>query len=288
MIKKCKGIKTTTVINGKVPYIVYDSIEETRIAHSGFSTKLGGVSKGQFESMNFSVLMGDTKENVDKNFEIFGKEAGFDNLVLSQQTHTTNIRKVSKDDIGKGIYKEFDYFDIDGLVTNIKGITLTTFYADCVPLYFVDIKNKAIGLSHSGWRGTVNKMAKQTLLEMDKEYGTNPSDVIVSIGPSICVNCYEVSKDVAMEFVKVFDEEVVPYKNDVKEQDMNHILYSKEDEKYMLNLWAANYKILIEAGVDESNISIPDICTCCNSEYLFSHRATHGKRGNLGAFLMMR
>ena len=163
------------------------------------------------------------------------------------------------------------------MITNVPGLVLATFYADCVPLYFVDPVHHAIGLSHSGWRGTAAKIGKVTVEKMNEEYGTDPKDIYSAIGPSICQNCYEVSEDVIFEFQKSFEK---------KYWDL--LFYKKENGKYQLNLWEANRIIMLEAGVKEEHISMPGICTCCNPEFLFSHRASHGKRGNLGAFLGIR
>lgn len=293
-IKKAGKIFSTTIVETEAPYIQYKKLNETGIVHHAFSTRLGGISEGIYSSMNFSVKMGDTLENVRRNFDIFTEKNGFKNPVMTDQTHTVNVRRVTKNDIGKGIYKEADYKDVDGLITNEKGITLVTSYADCVPLYFADVKNKAIGLSHSGWRGTVNRMGEATLRRMKEEFGTEPAHVIAAIGPSICVNCYEVSEDVAREFQKEFniaEDKEQAYDEEQLEkrpQDMSAILYKKENGKYMLNLWAANYKVLTDAGVLADNIDIPDICTCCNRDILFSHRGHKGKRGNLCAFLMLK
>lgn len=293
-LKKAGRISSTIIVETEAPYIQYKKLNETGIVHNGFSTRLGGVSEGMYSSMNFSVKMGDTIENVRRNFEIFTEKNGFKNPVMSNQTHTTNVLRVTENDIGKGIYREADYRDIDGLITNEKEITLVTSYADCVPLYFADVKNKAIGLSHSGWRGTVNRMGEVTLRRMKEEFGTKPSDVIAAIGPSICLNCYEVSNDVAREFELEFDVKAeTDMTNDMEyfrenSQNMDTILYKKDNGKYMLNLWAANYKVLTDAGVLSDNIAIPDICTCCNRDILFSHRGHMGKRGNLCAFLMLK
>ena len=201
------------------------------------------------------------------------------------------MRRVTRDDIGKGIYKDRDYSHIDGLITDEPEITLVTSYADCVPLYFADTKNKAIGLSHSGWRGTVGRMGQKTIEAMEREFGTSPGSIVAAIGPSICANCYEVSKDVADEFIKEFGCEPLQYESCDREtvaQDMNTIIYKKENGKYMLNLWAANYRVLTESGVLSENISIPDVCTCCNKDVMFSHRGHKGKRGNLCAFLQIK
>lgn len=293
-LKKAGRISSTIIVETEAPYIQYKKLNETGIVHNGFSTRLGGVSEGMYSSMNFSVKMGDTIENVRRNYEIFTEKNGFKNPVMSNQTHTTNVLRVTENDIGKGIYREADYRDIDGLITNEKEITLVTSYADCVPLYFADVKNKAIGLSHSGWRGTVNRMGEVTLRRMKEEFGTKPSDVIAAIGPSICLNCYEVSNDVAREFELEFDVKAeTDMTNDMEyfresSQNMDTILYKKDNGKYMLNLWAANYKVLTDAGVLSDNIAIPDICTCCNRDILFSHRGHMGKRGNLCAFLMLK
>lgn len=272
-----KENRNSTRINFKdnVPYISYRALADIKWLKNGFSTRLGGVSEGVLSTMNLGFGRNDLPENVVKNHEIIANAIGFnpENIVASKQTHTTNVKIVSKKDCGKGIYRERDYDDVDGMITNEKGIVLATYFADCVPLYMVDTKNKAIGLSHSGWRGTVGKIGKVTLDLMKETYGTNPKDVIACIGPSICRDCYEVSEDVATEFEAAFKG---------KEKD---ILINKGNGKYQLDLWECNYIIFKECGVYEENIHMPDICTCHNMEMMFSHRATQGRRGNLAAFL---
>ena len=198
-------------------------------------------------------------------------------MTLSYQTHTTNVRLVTEEDAGKGIVKERDYTDVDGLITNIPGITLVTFYADCVPLYFVDPVHHAIGLSHSGWRGTVHRMGRVTLKTMKEAFGTKPEDVICAIGPSICQSCFEVGGEVIEEFQKEFD----PFY-------WKELFYAKENGKYQLDLWKANEIVLLEAGIQKEKLQITDICTRCNPEYLFSHRIMGNERGNLAAFLGIR
>ena len=272
-----KENRNSTRINFKdnVPYISYRALADIKWLKNGFSTRLGGVSEGVLSTMNLGFGRNDLPENVVKNHEIIANAIGFnpENIVASKQTHTTNVKIVSKKDCGKGIYRERDYDDVDGMITNEKGIVLATYFTDCVPLYMVDTKNKAIGLSHSGWRGTVGKIGKVTLDLMKETYGTNPKDVIACIGPSICRDCYEVSEDVATEFEAAFKG---------RKKD---ILINKGNGKYQLDLWECNYIIFKECGVYEENIHMPDICTCHNMEMMFSHRATQGRRGNLAAFL---
>ena len=217
-------------------------------------------------------------------------------IVCSQQTHTTNVRKVTALDKGKGVVCERDYTDVDGLITNEKGIILATFYADCVPLFIVDPVHQAIGLSHSGWRGTVGKMGSVTLEAMHRAYGTKPEEVRAAIAPSICQRCYEVGEDVALAFEQAFPREdtkaaeyLARYQQDFTQQDLDDcLLYQKENGKYQPNLWYANFRVFRDAGVPDEQIEVTDVCTCCNPEVLFSHRASKGRRGNLGAFLMLK
>ena len=266
--------------NDDILYFTFNGLENTGIVKHCFSSRLGGVSKGHLSTMNLIYTRGDEKECVDENYCRIAKVLGceIEDIVCSDQTHTINVRKVTADDKGKGIVKPKDYKDIDGLITNESGIALATFYADCVPLYIVDPVHHAIGLSHSGWRGTVKRMGAVTLKKMEEEYGTKPQDVYVAIGPSICQDCYEVSKDVADEFREAF----------LAQRDEDKLLYQKSEEKFLLNLWYANYCVFREAGVPEKNIEVTDVCTCCNPDLLFSHRASKGVRGNLGAFLMLK
>ena len=253
----------------KVPYLSFSFLEKTGLVNQGFSTKLGGVSQGKFATMNFTFTRGDIRSHVLENYSRMGKALGVDmeRMVLSYQTHTTNVRLVTEEDAGKGITKERDYEDVDGLITNVPGITLVTFYADCVPLYFLDPVHLAVGLSHSGWRGTVKRMGEVTLRKMREAFGTRAEDVIACIGPSICKECYEVGSEVALEFMKEFDE-----------KHWGEILTEKEDGKYLLDLWRANEIVLLATGVKQENIQVTDICTHCNSDYLFSPPAGPGMR----------
>ena len=266
-------------IEKEVPYLEYPLLTDTKIVRHGFSTRLGGVSQGCYASMNLSFTRGDDEAAVRENYRRIAKSIGVkcENMVLSQQTHTTNVRVVTEKDKGKGIVKPLDYTDVDGMVTNIHGICLVTFYADCVPLYFVDPVQKAIGLSHSGWRGTVGKIGKETIRKMEEQYGSDPKDILAAVGPSICKDCYEVSEDVILEFQKNF-----------KERYWKDLFYRKENGKYQLDLWKANEIIFKESGILPEHIAVTNVCTHCNSEILYSHRTSGDRRGNLAAFLALK
>lgn len=262
--------------NKGVTYLTWPEFEKIPGLVHGFSTRLGGVSEGIYSSMNLSFTRGDKEEAVRENYNRISAALGFspEDIVTSDQTHTANVRVITAEDRGNGITKPRPYTDVDGMITNVPGLVLATFYADCVPLYFADPVHKAVGLSHSGWRGTAAGIGAVTVKELQKHYGTRPEDIYAAVGPSICQDCYEVSEDVILEFQKTFSREL-----------WKDIFYRKENGKYQLNLWEANRQILLGAGILPEHISMPNLCTCCNPEFLYSHRASQGKRGNLGAFL---
>ena len=268
------------VERGGVPYLSFKALEDTGMVINGFSTRLGGASKGRFATMNFSYSRKDDPADVLENFTRMADALGVerDRMVVSYQTHTTNVRRVTREDEGKGVIRERDYRNVDGLITDVPGITLVTFYADCVPLYLVDPVHHAIGLSHSGWRGTVRRMSQVTMDAMKEAFGTRPEDVTACIGPSICRDCFEVGEEVAEAFADAFDP---------KYRDALYRANAKPG-KYQLDLWKANEIIFQEAGVPKEQIHTTNICTMCNSDYLFSHRRVGEERGNLAAFLSIR
>lgn len=279
IIKKTEETVLTVKENRGVTYLSFPILEDTGLVSHAFSTRLGGVSKGDFATMNFSFTRGDDRDDVLENYRRMAVALGVDRerMVLTWQTHTTNVRRVTEEDEGKGIVRDRDYRDVDGLITDIPGITLVTFFADCVPLYFLDPVHKAIGLSHSGWRGTVKRMGQVTVDAMKEAFGTRPEDIIACIGPSICGDCYEVGEEVADEFADAFHE---------KYHDV--ILLKKQNGKYQLDLWKANEIVLKEAGIKGDNLAATNICTYCNPQLLFSHRRTAERRGNLCAFLSLK
>ena len=276
--KNAEHIYTEKNCNG-VLFLEFPLLSETGVVRHGISTREGGVSEGIYRSMNLSFARGDKDEHVMENYRRIGAAIGVspDRMTASSQTHTTNVRAVTEDDIGKGIVYPRDYTDVDGLMTNLPDVCLVTYYADCVPLLFVDPVHRAIASSHSGWRGTVNRMGEITVQAMQRAYGSRPEDIVAAIGPSICQDCYEVSEDVIERFRAAFPE-----------TEWASLFYGKPDGKFQLNLWRANELILLRAGIKREHLAVTNLCTCCNSELLFSHRASHGKRGNLAAFLALK
>lgn len=269
------------IINEKsgLKYITFESFENTGAVNHCVSTRMGGVSQGIYSSLNLSFSRGDSKENVMRNFEIICKVNNMDykNIVMSSQTHKTNIRHVNELDRGKGILYKSDIEDTDGLITNVPNVVLVTFFADCVPLLFLDPVKKVIALSHAGWRGTVDGIGRKTIEEMASVYGSKPKDILTAIGPSIGKCCFQVDKPVVMEF------------NEKLEFSSKYIIPDTNFEsKYKIDLWGINYEIMKKAGILPKNISVSGLCTMCNSELLFSHRVMGNERGSLAALMELK
>lgn len=271
-----KDIKSKTMTlheNRGVCYLTYNRLDEIDLIHHAFTTKHGGVSKGIFKSMNMSFEH-DDKNDVTENYKIFCEAAGFvfEDLVASSQDHHTFVRVCTANEKGIGIYRDKDIQSVDALITNVPGLTLVTYYADCTPLFFVDSVKNAIGLAHAGWRGTVEKIGEEVIRKMAENYDTDPKDLICAIGPAISKCCYEVDKGCADNFYALG-------------LDDSKFVFPKNDGKYMIDLLEANRQILVSCGVKEENITLSDLCTKCNSDLLWSHRATNGKRGTMSAFM---
>lgn len=268
----------TMTLNEKdgVKFLTYNRLCNIDCIHHAFSTRIGGVSKGIFESMNLS-FNNDNREDVLENYRRFCNSAGFEfnTLVASAQDHNTFVRVCKKKDCGVGILREKDIDSVDALVTNEKGVTLVTYYADCTPLFFIDKDKKAIGLAHAGWRGTVGEIGRKVIETMTENFDTDPKDVVCAIGPAISKCCYEVDRSCADNFYALG-------------LDDSKFISPKENDKFMIDLLECNRQILVRAGVREDNIILSDLCTKCNSSLLWSHRATNGKRGTMSAFLTLR
>ena len=259
------------------PYLTFNSLEEISFINHAFSTRLGGVSRGDFATLNTAFNRGDDPAHVTENYRRICRSAGFDfeSLTASAQDHHVYVRAVGKENRGTGIYKPRDMESVDALVTNEPGVTLVTYYADCTPLFIVDTENRAIALAHAGWRGTVDRIGERVLHKMKELYGTSPENVRAAVGPAISVCCYEVDKPCADRFYELED------------LDTDRFVFPKGGGKFMIDLLECNRQILARAGVPEKNIELSDLCTSCNSDLLWSHRATGGRRGTMSAFMCL-
>lgn len=262
-------------LKNEVAYLTFPELQKLKFVKHAFSTKLGGVSKNEFTSMNLGFNRGDTRENVLENYCRLCRalNINIDDLVASSQDHGTFIRCVDEKNKGLGIFRKHDIDSVDGLLTNVPGVALVTYYADCVPIYFVDPKRKVVGLAHAGWRGTVGCIGRKMIYKMQEEYASSADDIICAIGPSIGRCCFEVDEDVMQKFSLI------------KDINIDNASKKLSDGKYSIDLQNVNRQILISAGVNENNIHVANICTCCNSDILFSHRQTGGRRGTMVAVI---
>jgi len=260
-----------------VGFLTFPALEALPFLRHAFSTRIGGVSGEEFSTLNLAFGRGDPDENVMENYRRICAAAGFgpDSMVSSAQVHRTVVRRVGRQNCGEGFTRPKPE-GVDGLITDEPGVTLVTHHADCAALYFADPVQKAIGLSHAGWRGTAARIGAETVRSMVREFGSRPEDIICVIGPSIGPCCFEVDAPVYEIFVGM--------------DDLSPVDWTREDGggKYHIDLWEANRRILMSAGVPEQNISVSGLCTQCHPDLLFSHRASQGKRGGLAAFLALR
>lgn len=249
-------------------YLNSSLFEDT--AH-GFSSKLGGVSHGKINGLNFGFRVNDDEISVKENYRLLALDLGADlnKTVLSKQTHTDNIRIVTETDFGKGITRHSDIEDTDGLICNIPNTMLVVFAADCVPVLLYDREKSVIGAVHAGWRGSVKGICKKAVLLMNETYGSNPSDIVAAIGPSIGPCCFEVQDDTAIFFEDKYKTE-------------------KPNGRFNIDLWEYNKDKLLECGVLNQNIDLSRTCTMCNSDKFYSYRKHRENTGRQVAAIMLR
>lgn len=261
-----------------VSYLTFPAMDAyPQLLHS-FSTRLGGVSKGEFESLNLNFRRGDADENVLENYRRICRAVGYDfnSLVASAQDHHTVLRYVTKQECGIGITKPRDMESVDGLFTDVPGVTLVTSYADCVPLYFFDPVRQVIALAHAGWRGTVQRIGEKMTQTLCKEFGCHAQDLLAAVGPSIGPCCYQVDE--------VVREQVMQH-TDLLPQEL---LAEQGGGHYLLDLWECNRRILVLSGIPDENITVGEVCTKCHPELFYSHRLMGTHRGGMVAMMSLK
>lgn len=243
-------------------------------AKHGFTTRYGGVSTGYLASMNLGVKRGDTPENVLENYRILGRNIGFDpeKTVFTVQVHRDDVRNVTPEDWGKGLFTKTDY-EADGLITNIPGTALFIFSADCGTVLLEDPVTGAVGACHAGWRGTALGIAEKTVLEMVEKFGCDPKNIRAALGPCISKCCFETDNDVPDAMLAALGEAALP-------------AISQHGQKYHVDLKLLNRIFLKKAGVPEENIDVSPLCTCCDPDTFWSHRKHKDQRGSIGAVIV--
>lgn len=249
--------------------------QEPGIVH-GFSTRLGGVSEGDYASLNLrgSESCEDGRENVAENYRRFCAAIGADisRVVLSRQIHEDTVRVVTAADAGKGLWQERDY-SADALITNERGLPLFVFSADCIIILLTDGVSGAVGAVHAGWRGTALGIVKKTVEAMERTYGTKPEHIRAAIGAGIGPCCFETHNDVPDAMLAAMGKEAKPF-------------IQPAGEKWTVDLKGINRHLLMTSGVPAEQIDVCELCTACHPELYWSHRKMGNRRGVQAAAIM--
>lgn len=280
---------------GEVKWLTFPELDAYPELVHAFTTRHGGVSTGEKTSLNFGKGPDETWDNILENYRVLAaalsEEAGQpglvsrEHMVRTDQTHTANVLTVTEEHLSMGILREREYTDIDGLITNKKGIALITSHADCNALFFYDPKQQAIGLAHSGWKGTLQEIGAQVIRQMSAEYGTQPEDVIVGIGPALCQTCFEVDEDVAQKFYQKNPAwQTMAFQREIGICSET----GEERRKHYVDLKSVVRETLIRSGVKPEKIHDMGLCSKCRPDLFYSYRGQKGKNGNMVSVMMLK
>lgn len=267
-LKKYSNKEVTHIKENNVEYLTFNALEKFSVKNA-VTLRPGGVSTGVYSSLNFRTASNDTKENVFKNLEILCDTLKIDknSVCKARQDHTDNILILTDENKEKYEFEKLNDEAIDGYITNSKNISIMVVTADCNAIILYDKKNNAVGVVHSGWKGTTKKIYLKAIDMMKEEYGTQEEDLIVCVSPSILQCCFSSEDE---KFKKIF--------TDIWEDEENYIYYENE-KRFHIDLSYVITKDLLEKGVDKDNIHFSEICTCCNYEdfYSFRHKTMTGE-----------
>ena len=262
-------------VNG-IPYGYSEGMAAAGGVAHGFSTRVGGVSQGTYESLNLGFLRGDDRENVLENYRRFCAAIGADvtSLVLSNQVHSDVVRLCTSADRGKGFDIPGDY-EADGLMTDVPGLGLVVFGADCLPVLLYDPVRRAVAAVHAGWRGTALGIVRRAVEQMAQCYGSRPEDILAAIGPGISKCCFETHEDVPNAMTEALGACALRY------------IEVLPNGKFHVDLKGLNALRLEQAGVRGEHIAVSPECTVCRSDKYWSHRVTRGERGSQAALIQL-
>ena len=245
------------------------------VAH-GFSTRLGGVSEGVWAGLNLGYNRGDDPEHVLENFRLFCRAIGadYEGIVKTRQVHLDHVQPVTGADKGRDLFRPAPW-ETDGLVTDVPGLCLTVFSADCVPVLFYDPHRRCIAAVHSGWRGTAMAIAARAVDRMVADYGCRPDHILAAVGPSISQCCFETHSDVPDAMTAALGCLAAPF------------IQPLSNGKYRVDLKGTVARCLIQAGLSPDHIAISDHCTACRSDLYWSHRLLGNQRGSMSSMIQL-
>ena len=245
--------------------------EKTGKVLAGFTTRIGGYSTGCYKSLNLGINTENQRDITDKNFQKVKEALHLKDTVSLYQIHSDIVIEIKRCNIIRTTGRFF-YDEGDALVTNEPGIALITYHADCIPVYFLDVKNRAIGLAHSGWKGTANRIAIRTIEKMQDLYSSRPCDIVAAIGPGIDFCCFETGKEVYDAFHNQFTYDDAHFKK-------------LPDEKYRIDLKGIIKSQLESKGLQDVEMS--SSCTMCQEDLFFSYRRDKGDTGRMASILQL-
>ena len=261
--------------NGLV-YLTADGFEAAGGVAHGFSTRLGGVSEGIYATLNLGMNRGDAPDRVRENYRRFCAAIGADmgNIVCASQVHGDTVRTVTAADLGIGL-DEPEPWQADGLVTDIPGVTLAVYSADCLPILLYDPVRRVVGAVHAGWRGTALGIAAKAVERMVDCYGCDRLDILAAVGPGISKCCFETDEDVPNALTGALGASALK------------CIELQESGKFHVDLKGLNVLRLEKMGLERDHIAVSEACTMCEHERFWSHRYTQGVRGSQAAMVQL-
>ncbi len=269
-----------------------EEFDGSGLVRAGFTTRIGGVSRGPFSELNMGLHVGDAESDVAENRRRAANALGSsaERMVAADQVHENRVYKATKTDAGRGSCSLDDALKgYDALVTSDRGILLSAFFGDCVPIFILDPINAAIGLAHAGWRGTSKRIGPVTLKAMSEEYGTDPNECLVAIGPAIRGCCYRVGHEVSEAVRRArpkhedFGEAVSDERKSSPDRTRDPEKAGSPDLSESLDLPEENRIQLQGAGVRPERIIVAHWCTSCSTDLFYSHRSEGGRTGRMAA-----
>lgn len=259
-----------------VCFLACDGLDRAGGVVHGFSTRLGGVSRGVYEGLNLGYNRGDDPDHVRENFRSFCAAIGgsYDGIIKTRQVHRDHIQPVTAGDTGMDLIAPAPW-ECDGLVTDVPGLCLTVFSADCVPVLLYDPIRRCIAAVHSGWRGTALSIAARAVDKMTQDYGCDPGHILAAIGPAISKCCFETHADVPAEMTAALGTLAAPSIEELP------------GGKFRVDLKGIIKYTLLHAGLDLPHIAVSDHCTACHTDLYWSHRLLGDRRGSMAAMIQL-
>lgn len=264
-------------IQNGVTFFAAEGMEAAGGVAHGFSTRLGGVSQGMWADLNLGVSRGDDPDHVRENYRRFLAAIGADGpvMAMSRQVHGGEVHTVTTADLRTDPYEKVEY-EADGLMTDLPGVTLLVYSADCIPVLLYDPVRRVAAAVHAGWRGTAAGIVANAVARMKEVYCSRPADILAAIGQGICSDCFETHEDVPNAMTAALSTSVL------------HHIKIKENGKFSVDLRGINRMRLEQAGLDPAHIMVSTQCTSCQPDKFWSHRRMGNGRGSMAAAIQLK